>query len=277
MIRSLKQILLLLLEDGGMISDQFRTQGFEVIPNFLSDEEVQLALTEYKKSSPTANKNYELPPCTPTLIKKIKSKIEAVVKDIEGIDLWINGFFVNTEIINWPWHQDHEPYYMLQQTRNYINMYIPLVKADPNLSGLCVVPLDKLDLSEIGASRYEPDETGTTVYNDTTGDVFKVSVNIEDIKETPQLHVGDLLLLRGGVIHRTQDNLTNRIAISIRCTDSSKPISKHVMLSGCELKQKMIKSNQYVYDKMISKFGDKEIISAGELFEGVGEWLTVTK
>jgi hypothetical protein len=115
------------------------------------------------------------------------------------------------------------------------------------------------------------------VYNDTTGDTFKVSVNIENIKETPQLHAGDLLLIRGGVIHRTQDNLTNRIAVSIRCTDSSKPISKHAMLSGCEYKQNIIKSNQYTYDTMISRFGDKDIISAGDLFKGDSEWLTVTK
>jgi hypothetical protein len=123
-----------------------------------------------------------LPSCTSVLINLIKSKIETVIKDIKGIDLWINGFFTNTETINWDWHQDHEPYYVLQQTQNYINMYIPLVKPDPELSGLCLVPLDKLDLSEIGASRYVANEDHTVVYNDTTGDTFKVSVNIENIK-----------------------------------------------------------------------------------------------
>jgi len=260
-----------------MISNQFKTQGFEVIPNFLSNDEIQFALKEYNKSGPTNNENYNLPPCTKKFVYSIISKIQSVIENIEGIDLWINGFFTNTETINWGWHQDHEPYYALQQTKNYINMYIPLVKPDPILSGLCVIPLNILDLSEIGASRYEPSETGTIVHNDTTGDKFKVSVNIEDIKETPKLCPGDLLLIRGGVIHRTQDSLTSRIAVSIRCTDSTKLISKKMMLTGCDYKQNIINSNRYTYNKMLERFKNKDFISAGDLFEGEGIWLTATK
>jgi hypothetical protein len=260
-----------------MISDQFKTQGFEVIPNFLTEEEIQLALAEYNKSGPTNNKNYELPPCTKALVKCLKPKIQAVAESVGNIDLWINGFFTNTETINWGWHQDHEPYYILQQTQNYINMYIPLVKPDPNLSGLCIIPLDKLDLSEIGASRYEPNETGTTVYNDTTDNTFKISDNIEDIKVTPTLNAGDLLLIRGGVIHRTQDNLTTRIALSLRCTDSTKMISKHRMLTGGELKKNIMFSDQHTYNKIIERFNHKDFISAGDLFKGDGEWLTAIK
>jgi hypothetical protein len=50
-----------------------------------------------------------------------------------------------------------------------------------------------------------------------TGRVIPLPIDFETVKTVPQLDVGDLLIMRGDVIHRTADNFCDRLALSLRC------------------------------------------------------------
>ena len=61
-------------------------------------------------------------------------------------------------------------------------------------------------------------------------------------------------MLRGDVIHRTQDVMTERTALSIRCTNSNAPMNIDRMLAGCETKQHVIQSNPAMMNEIKQKF-----------------------
>ena len=260
-------------EDGDMT---FKEQGYLVIPNFINQDEIDAILKEYSKVTPNNNLNYDLPHCTDNIFELLHHKLKAVAQLVDpSINFWVNGFYADTNRVNWGWHQDHEPYYILQQVENYLNFYIPLIKPEADKTGLSIIPLDVIDdcVKKIGACRYEPSGDQTLVHNDSTGETFTLNMNIETVKVSPNLQAGDLLLLRGDVIHKTQDGLTNRVAVSMRCVNSQRTIKKNRILGGCEYKQKIIKYNQQMYDHMLTVFGDQEELSIYDVFQEYGKLL----
>lgn len=255
----------------------FPKSGFTVIKDWLTDDELAEFLNDYNSSKVTDNKNYQITCASEHLLRKLKPKILDVCKQTGlDVDLLTPGaLYTDTSWIDWGWHQDHESFYTLQQHKNYLNFYVLLAKEDPIMSGLSVVPMDKLEqlvpeymdkIVNQGASAFYPDGNTTLVRSDETGETFTLPVNIDSIAEHPVVTAKDLLLIRGDIIHKTQDNKKGRTAVSIRCTQSSAPISKEKLLSGCAEKKRMIKNNQRTYDEILKKFESKDVVTALDLY-----------
>ena len=261
--------------------------GLVVIPQFLSNEEVALLYDEYHTQEETDNKNYSYKNISQSTAAIIHKKIEQALQLIKkqtllDIDLIVpGGIYINNQLVNFPWHQDHESFYSLQQHSNYLNFYIPILKEYPDKSGLHVIPFDKIKeyipqyLSKIknnGATRYDTTNSEmTSVYNDETGEEYTIPFNISNLCLAPRLLAGDLLVMRGDIIHRTQDTETNRISVSFRATQGNALISKERLLSGCAIKQDFIKKNSNQYEgflKTFEKLG-KDTITARELFGNI--------
>ncbi|AQA24309.1 hypothetical protein BTZ20_3946 [Rhodococcus sp. MTM3W5.2] len=122
---------------------------------------------------------------------------------------------------NFPFHQEHGSFYDLGEHLRYTNLYIVLDKAETAESNVTVIPFSELariepDLHELavgaGAARY----TAGMRFDDNTGSYVSFRADLESIAQTPQLSAGDLLVLRGDIIHRTQNQKCRRTAISIR-------------------------------------------------------------
>jgi hypothetical protein len=257
---------------------EFSKTGYVVIKDWLSDDEVNALLNDYKSSQTTNNKNYQITCASAAMLVMLEPKIQQILTHINQttdltVDLLTPGaMYTDTSWIDWGWHQDHESYYTLQQTKNYLNFYIILSKEDPTMSGLSIVPLNLLprdDYNKIentGATVYVPNGNITQVKSDDTGEEFTLSVNINTIAHTPVISAKDLLLIRGDVIHKTQDNSKQRTALSIRCTQGSAPISKDRLLEGCDVKRNMIKNNQQTYDSILQKFKTNLTVTAFDLY-----------
>jgi hypothetical protein len=117
---------------------------------------------------------------------------------------------------------------------------------------LSVVPQDELAnripdeidrIIKLGAQRFFPKDKETLVKNDNTDEEYVLPINIEDIAKSPNLLPGDALLVRGDIIHRSQDNLAPRIAASFRVFQNTAPINKQTLLSGGVEKQRYLKNN----------------------------------
>lgn len=141
------------------------------------------------------------------------------------------------------WHVDHFSYYLGGDHANYLICYLPVKKPDVNLCNLALIPYDVLRqfdaktydrVQHRGALRFrcvEPDtkpwfemrfpderiEVGQWYAIDDfyPSPGWKLEIDLERHKVVPQLSVGDLLIMRADVIHRTEDAKTDRI--SIRC------------------------------------------------------------
>jgi hypothetical protein len=250
---------------------ELETTGFLVIPNFLDTKEISflIKIIDSLKSSMAGNyqnKNYKIFRITSTLVKY---KINRIIQQIQSsTNIQVNilspgsGVFDNN-LITFSWHQDHEPYYMFQDLYNSLNFWIPVIKPDSKLSGLSLIPFDKL-LKEIpdviktrilgkGATRFIPNQNSTIMNDDESGQSNVLSVNIESMMESPELFVGDLLILRGDVIHKTQDNLTYRVSIGSRAYNKNNVINKEQFFTRCVKKQTMIDNNSENFLKIESK------------------------
>ena len=247
------------------------TSGFLVIPNFLDGDEINLLtkIIDSSRSSTTnsyQNKNYKTFGITS---RYITQKINQLIQQIQSttniqVNVTSPGCSVlDNTLIKFPWHQDHEPYYMFQDLYNSLNFWIPVIKPDSKKSGLSLIPFDKLltRLPNItndrilgkGATRFIPEENTTVMNDDESGQTIVLPINIESMMQSPELFPGDLLILRGDIIHRTQDNLTERVSIGIRSYNKNTVINKEQFFKRCDKKQTMISNNSRDFLKIESK------------------------
>jgi hypothetical protein len=250
---------------------QLTTAGYIIIPEFLTSEEVSMVANEYQLSlTDNENKNYDIArPADKSKVSLLYPKIKRMLRliamnsDIYTDTLISAGYFSN-ERVQFTWHQDHEPYYKWQDSYHSLNFWIPIIKPDPNQSGLDVVSFESLLKSDPvtvktrligkGAQTFVPQGTTTLVNNQDSGGHFNLSVNIDDIKHTPSIRPGDLLLMRQDLIHQTQIPNSVRVALSVRAINSTHVIHKDKFYETCDRKETMINNNKLHYDDVINMF-----------------------
>jgi ectoine hydroxylase-related dioxygenase (phytanoyl-CoA dioxygenase family) len=237
------------------------TKGFLVIKNFLSIEEKEKLQTEYTrirelaidKKDPSHNGvsgNMSIINMTAHTI--LKEKSEEVMKFVrENTDIVVDYFpsrsnvFDNTLVVN-DWHTDNEPYYLFQNSYNILTFWIPFTKADRETANMVFLPHDKLPkeiahrTKTIGAQFLSPcKESNTTKYQELDSGFEEIwPFNIEDLAETVETDEGDCILFRDDTIHKTQDNLSHRIAVAYRCINSNAIINKEQLYNNSKDKLK---------------------------------------
>ena len=140
--------------------------------------------------------------------------------------------YLQTPVTDLSCHQDHDHFFLTEYNRTHLNSWIPLVKPSRSEAGLRVIPWDRLReksprvfnlCRRSGASVLYPLRDGGTVYiSDWSGVHWH-----EEVMETPEVGVGDLLLLSLNTIHATQTTEDRRLAVSLRTCDPETPIDWH--------------------------------------------------
>ena len=266
------------------------TQGYVVIPGFLNNKELEFFRKDYVNSKRNEYLvGYVLYDASSNAIQIIEKKVNSVLTLISeqtnlNVDLMVPAarYFDNqqyyNEITRPEFHTDHQIFYFLQQFYNYLNFWIPIIKPDINKSGITIIPFDKLaelmpshveKIINSGATRYITDGNTTKFINDGTGEETILPRNINEIAVSPELSAGDVLLMRGDLIHMGQDTDTDRVAVSLRCTQSSAPINKNKLFVGGPLKQKTIKNVPKLVQKVLDLCQEKnsDTITAGDFYQ----------
>jgi hypothetical protein len=230
-------------------------RGFVVMPGFLSPREVAVMLDGFDKGKPPGEYPFGFKIMGRAPLKAAWSKIEPALAEIreqtslkvDEINFLTVSHYITTRLAERSsyLHQDFDLDYRLTRDHiNYLNFWMPLRKAERARSNVTLIPFDSLRarsreehaaLVGSGGYRFVPRDGRTAVYGD-KGYVLAdgqpmapertLSFDLEDIAETPELDVGDLLLMRGDVIHRTQDAATERVSASVRATYSEKVINR---------------------------------------------------
>jgi hypothetical protein len=137
------------------------------------------------------------------------------------------GDYFDNQINDFVWHQDHKSYFGNKDSYNAINCWIPIIKNSLDESGIQIIPHDsfnnlspeifKTRIKGQGAKSFKVLNDHTLMRDAIQGTDTTLPFNINSIAITPKLKEGDLLILRQDLIHRTQDQNTKRVAISVRC------------------------------------------------------------
>jgi hypothetical protein len=269
--------------------DGLGTKGFVVVRQFVPERELEFLRAQYAAagSGSLANGNYAIRPVSLEAIGRLEPLLRTTTVQVArrtGIvaDFTSGAVHFATESMEFGWHQDHESFFLLQEHHHYLNFYIPIIKPDPALSNMSVIPFDSLRarapqayarLAGGGACSLTVKNGRTIVRDDENGGAFIIDLDVGDLAQTPQLGAGDLLLMRGDVIHRTQDTTTRRVAISLRRQSSVTTVSRQRMLAGCAGKKEMMRRNPRQYQLALRCFAEhgKDELPAGRLYAYVME------
>jgi hypothetical protein len=200
-----------------------------------------------------------------TIVKLIQDNTVANVDQFDGPGMYFPNWKEKATLSNpepslqkFPWHQDHESYFLLQDHSHYFNLYIPIVKPVPDKSNLTLIPNDKLkervpeiyeQLAGRGATRIVKDQGQDVILDDDGGGILaRLDFDIIDIEETPQLQAGDLLLIKGDVLHKTQDASTQRVAVSFRLLNSQSLVQRQKLIQGGLVKTVMMLNSWNKYE-----------------------------
>jgi hypothetical protein len=243
-------------------------KGFVVVRRFLSGQQCDLLRKDYSRptQSMPANGNYNIKFASPDVLKAfepILATVSNAVRSATDIDTNLTsiGMYFGIERgINFSWHQDHESYFTFKDHHHYLNFYIPIIKPDVKQTNLSVIPFDRLKaelpgycdrLVGGGATDFDWDGDCTVATDFENDTEYKIPIDLERLAVTPELHAGDLFLLRGDVIHRTQDVNTERVAISIRRQNAQATLERKRLMSGGQAKRAMIDANKEMYGDII--------------------------
>ncbi len=240
------------------------TKGYVVIPKFFSQDLIEKLVEHYKqekerflktggvnKNIPVINsRHFLLPELTP-LMNEISENTNISI----DIARRTCTYFDNT-IYSWPWHVDHELYYLYQDTYNLVNCWAPIIKPCKTTGGLGLIPTDALinrcpeifknQILGRGAKWFKLADHKTIMVNDDIGGETALPFNIEDIAVYPEIDVGDMLLWRQDVIHKT-DSRSDRVAVSVRCLNSNTVLTREKFLSGSHKQRDIMHKNPSAY------------------------------
>ena len=254
-------------------------RGFVLIPGFLHVKEIEAFRKDYDKGQ-FDQTVYTLGRATPETIELISQKINTLLTEFDEIEEFQpshfgGGTYFSTEKgINFGWHQDHESYFVNQTHQHYLNIYIPIKKPELDKTNLCVIPIDRFRerapeswsaLEWGGASTAQIEDGSTTISNDHAGGVrATLDFELEELCETPILAAGDALLLRGDIFHRTQDNDTARVALSVRAFNPDIKVAKEHYEQSCPTKR-WFQENNPMYGAISQAFEDRHAMNLSDL------------
>jgi len=262
-------------------------KGYVIVPSFLSDDEIDALLKDFSAAPWLDRHRYVLKYLSRPLLERFRPKIQALTEQARPRSrIVLNGLYFATKVdLNgdgnvqdqaFLYHQDRESFYLWQTHADYLNFYIPLVKPVREKSNLTVLPFDRLKqrspeaytkLFDQGAHMVEErDDEAEIIDYSTDGNNLVVDFSMSEIAETPLLNPGDLLLLRGDVVHKTQDAETDRIAISFRTISPDHMLKRSKLAIGGEMKYMTMIKNTEMYQAALDAFdlAGKTEMTSGE-------------
>lgn len=256
------------------------TRGFVVVRRFLSEEDVSTIERAYRRAKRADVAIYDAREPAEGDTGRAREKIAAVLPEIRRatgghVDAVLpETVFFATDRMNLGWHTDYKSYYLFQTHEDHLTFWLPIVKPSPGESGLSIVPMDRLRerAPEVfplvlgrGAARYE---RGVLHYEQGPSDRrIACPVDLDELAESPDLAPGDALVMRGDLLHRTQDVTTSRISLSARAIGSRARLTAAALLTASPEKRRRMLGEPNAFCDVLAAFclhGRTEM-TAGEL------------
>jgi len=246
------------------------TRGFVLVPSFLSEAEVRGCRDDFaSRPVHTNNHNYNLSIASGAALETVLARVKEMLGQVSAstnlrANLPMGALYFATERgVKFSWHQDHESFFAIQNHYDYLNFYIPVVKPRRDKSNLSIIPFDVLEresprsfpkLVRGGATRFPRIGDKRMVFFDDSGSVHLMPRDLNRLAHTPELGPGDLLLLRGDMIHSTQDTETERVSLSFRAARSDTVVKRSRLAAGSLFKARMMMNNPATYEQMFEAF-----------------------
>jgi len=257
------------VDDAGLIT--IETKGYAVIRSFLSQEEMSIILKDYHAAQSRNKKaNFQINnACSPTF-DLLKWKMAEIAKSVgkftsTKVDAEQGGEYFSIESgVQFPWRQNHKSFYRNQNHTDYLNFYMIITKERKDKANVGVIPFDKLcavspecykKVLGGGATRFVVRDGETHIYADEINKkIGTLSYDIGTLSESPHLNAGDLLLMRGDLIHCTPESHFCHVALAIRMVNSDNRINLTKMVRGSKAKILMMIEHRRTFSRIFNAF-----------------------
>jgi hypothetical protein len=264
---------------------EVETRGFAVVPGFLSSAECEELLVEWRAvasdAGALANPNNTSRVVSSAARERLGPRLAGAMDRVAActstrVDRIRGGQFYATGLgIDFDWHNDHDAYFHTQDFISYLNFWIPIQKPDPARSGVALLPHDRLRARDpaLAAWLHGHGAISTRSLGDRTeffdaerDEVAYLDTPLDDLCESPRVGPGDLVLMRGDLLHRTQDVVTERVAVSFRCVSSRSVISRARLMRMSFHKFNVMAGNRLAFVKRFAAFSiaGKEVMTVAE-------------
>ena len=248
---------------------ELETRGFIHIPGFLSKYDLEDCRADYAvQPVEEANRNNAVSGASERATARLEPRVNELMALVNAntdirVDCNLGSYYFATTRGVFPWHQDHESYFTSQNHHDYLNLFIPVVKPRPDKSNLCLVPFDVLKRESPKTFERVVGGGATMAYNlpdrqilvqSDSGLAHVSRVPLDRLAFTPQLEAGDLLLLRGDILHRTEDGDTERVALSMRLGYSKTVVRRAKLADGGLAKLRTMSGNFQLYEPLFHAF-----------------------
>lgn len=234
--------------------EELESKGFLVVPGFLPDDARVALLRDFDSGAAPESYPFGFKPVgrralatvTPLLQPALAGVAERTSLKADSVNFLTLSHYVTTRLARRTsyLHQDFDLDYRLSGDHlNYLNFWMPLRKPCRERSNLSLIPFDALRkrapqiyerVRGEGGLRWVA-RGGRTALHGNRGAVLEgkeepalleLDFDAEELVITPFTEPGDLVLMRGDLPHRTQDEKTERVAASIRVTYSGKMLRR---------------------------------------------------
>ena len=267
------------------LAETIAKSGYCHIKHFLSSDEVDGLRRFYQNAPAPSNNLYptlDIGLVPDTVEKGVMDKIHALYADCFPGEIFIDESMTIFPVIpsdpsrsiNLPYHQDHESFFLCNEHYHYLNAWMVIEKGDPEHSNLTIVPFDRLAEKSQLLHDFCIGNGATVIAdghlkNDNIGSWYKLDFDIDEIAITPHMEAGDVLLVRGDILHKTQNQLTHRVAVSIRGIRAATVLQRRGIYSGSTEKLWVLAKNYHVYgtlDYIFNRMG-VDLITIGDYIE----------
>lgn len=243
-----------------------QTHGYVVVKNFLDETDIANLFVDYQKTlteklSDRFASGYKvfagvgqdiIKEKVTALLAQIRDQTDITTNTVDRSGLWFDNRFVT-----FPWHQDHDPYYFLQNSYHTMNFWCPVIKPKIDECNVKVIPCSSHQDPRLlyrGATRYRIANGITKVFDDQSGKIFELPYDINDLAHIPHVGVGDALIMRNDVIHATDLSDHYRLSYSISCHDNQGWLNKQHFYIRTEMKERHLSIYSATTDLMVKAF-----------------------
>ena len=232
---------------------ELETNGFVVVKGLVNPDDIPHEVIEFIRSAKTNIDGTIWPLPRFPQAAKLEQSLDQTISDVAarlGISATSRGATSAIRVTQGGgglnWHLDHANYYYTHNAVDHLTCYLPIFKPVTSASNVAILPYtvlrrvdpvthDRLkgrgavDLVRMNDERTLA-RTRKRVMNPSSlaiGDwvildnylhgrrSFRLNLDPEEHRVVPQLEVGDFLMFRADVLHRTEDTRTERIALRL--------------------------------------------------------------
>jgi ectoine hydroxylase-related dioxygenase (phytanoyl-CoA dioxygenase family) len=261
-------------------------RGFLHLKNIISPEDVGKLVDEYRGAGEVSNKKYNNKRVTPASRDILRPYYLKIMSELSAqTSLTLNrlvdsGCYFSTNDWIHDWHQDSLTYFFYQSHKDFVIIWTPIIKPTPALGNLSVFPYDEFKKADAGifvgrrhkgaASFHHNGERSVFQLSDAAEDsLLKVGFNLNDRQVTPEVAVGDVVVMQGDLFHRTQAEGRDRVAISLYGLNQDTVLTRENFERRGEYKREYFAKNPELQRQLAEFFRNHPVATVKELLEFV--------